>query len=178
VGIEARDSLTSKDFLKSYSISTFEGRVNYLDLTEKGDKVLQEMGYIITRKREGGPEHEYWKLRIAEHLRKNGYETKIECPLGEGKTVDIVASRDGQNIAIEIETGKSNAVENVLKNLNKEFSIIIVVPLNAKARAEILERTKRLSIYDSHKTEVLELKELFQVFPGLCHRLGRSRLDH
>jgi len=41
-----------------------------------------EVGYKITRRREGGPEHEYWKYRIAEYLRQKGYKIEIENPIG------------------------------------------------------------------------------------------------
>jgi len=69
-----------------------------------GEKALRKMSYKITRRREGGPEHEYWKYRIAEHLRRNGFEIEIESPIGEGKAVDISAVKDGRKVAVEIET--------------------------------------------------------------------------
>ena len=136
-GNKIRDSLISNGFLKSHDISTFEGRVNYLDLTDKGEKVLQEMGFKIEKKREGGPEHEYWKYRIGELFKGKGYQVEIEKPVGEGKTVDIVASKDGEKLAIEIETGKSDLMTNLLKNMNDYFSEIIFIPLTKMAEKEL-----------------------------------------
>jgi hypothetical protein len=75
-----------------------------------------------------------------------------------------VASRNEEKIAIEIETGKSEVNVNILKSLNEGFNKIIIVPLNIKAKIEILENIKRLPLYNSCKTEVLELKELFRLF--------------
>jgi hypothetical protein len=80
-GNKIRDSLISNGFIKSYVISTFQGRVNYLELTENAEKILQEMGHKVESKREGGPEHEYWKHRIAEHLKNKGHEIEKGRPL-------------------------------------------------------------------------------------------------
>jgi len=159
-GNRIRDTLISKELLNSYSLSTFEGRVNYLDLTEMGEKALREMGYKIEKKREGGPEHEYWKHRIAKHLKKKGYEIEIESPIGEGKTVDIVAYKGEEKIAVEIETGKSDVFENILKNLNGGFSKIIIVPLSDKIERKYFTMVQELSVYNSHEIIFLKPRDI------------------
>jgi Holliday junction resolvase-like predicted endonuclease len=162
-GNRIRDTLISKELLNSYSLSTFEGRVNYLDLTEMGEKALREMGYKIEKKREGGPEHEYWKHRIAKHLKKKGYEIEIESPIGEGKTVDIVAYKGEEKIAVEIETGKSDVIENFLKNIDESFSKIIFIPLTKMAEKELqiytfqIDRMKKLN-----RIQIITLKEILK----------------
>ena len=163
-GNKIRESLISKELLKSFLISTSEGRVNYLELTEKSVKALNEMGHKAERKRGGGPEHEYWKYRIAEHLKNKGYEIEMESPIGEGKTVDIVASKDNKKMAIEIETGKSDEIENILKNLVRGFTKIIIVPLRGKMKIDILEDIEGISLNNLDTIEILELKELFKLF--------------
>ena len=50
-------------------------------MTEIGGKALREMGYEITRKREVGPEHEYWKHRVAELFRGKGFRWKLKSRL-------------------------------------------------------------------------------------------------
>ena len=162
-GNRIRDSLISIDFLRSFSISTFEGRVNYLDLTEKGEKVMQEMGYKIEKKREGGPEHEYWKYRIAEHLRKNGYSIEIESSIGEGKTVDIVASKNAERLAIEIETGKSDINQNILKCFKMGFSKIIFVPIYQINRDIVLSKIKESPKIDFDRLKISSPKEIFDL---------------
>ena len=67
-------------------------------------------------------------------------------------------------VAIEIETGKSNAIENILKNLNHGFSKIIMMPLSAKTKSEIPIKVKELPVCDSHKVEFLNLRDLFKAF--------------
>ena len=162
-GNRIRDTLISKELLNSYSLSTFEGRVNYLDLTEMGEKALREMGYKIEKKREGGPEHEYWKHRIAKHLKKKGYEIEIESPIGEGKTVDIVAWKDDEKMAIEIETGKSDVLKNVEKCAYLRFSRPILVCLNERIMEKLKSDIKKLMIEGNSKTEVLSLKDFFNM---------------
>jgi len=39
----------------------------------------------------GGPEHRYWKKRLAEHLRACGYDVTEEYSIGGGKAIDLVA---------------------------------------------------------------------------------------
>jgi len=161
-GNRIRDTLIYKELLNSYSLSTFEGRVNYLDLTEMGEKALREMGYKIEKKREGGPEHEYWKHRIAKHLKKKGYEIEIESPIGEGKTVDIVAYKGEEKIAVEIETGKSDVFENVRKLSSSSFSEIWAVCLNEGARRALLVGCDKLDVADRGRVRIASPKEFLQ----------------
>ena len=35
--------------------------------------------------RKGGPEHEYWKNKLAEYFRERGYKVTEEKPIGGGK---------------------------------------------------------------------------------------------
>jgi hypothetical protein len=159
-GNRLRDTLISKELLNSYSLSTFEGRVNFLDITSKGEMVLRDMGYQIENKRGGGPEHEYWKHRVAELFREKGYQVEIEKPIGEGKTVDIVATKEGERLAIEIETGKSDGIENILKNLNGSFSKIIIVPLSDKIERKYFTMVQELSVYNSHEIIFLKPRDI------------------
>jgi len=163
-GNRLKDALLSNRIIESHNIPTLEGRTIYVEITEKGEIILREMGYSIERTRQGGPEHEYWKHRIAHFLRCKGYTVEIEKPIGAGKTVDIVASRDKESMAFEIETGKSDLDENMQKNICCDFSRIIFVPLNATAEGEIYKTAKGLHICDSQKIEVLQLKGIFRVF--------------
>jgi len=162
-GNKNRDSLISKGLLESFSISTFEGRVNYLDLTKRGEAELQEMGYKIERRREGGPEHEYWKYRIAENMRKRGFEIEIECPMREGKTVDIVASKDNARIAIEIETGKSDVAGNIRKCSSNGLSEIWVVYLHENVMRRVQEECEKVDIKGFERIKIVSPKEILML---------------
>jgi len=91
----------------------------------------------------GGPEHRYWKKRLADRLRASGYDVTEEYPVGGGKTIDLVAERDGKRIAFEIETGRSDAAANARKCLEAGMDRVIVVAVSAGIR-DRLARTLRL----------------------------------
>jgi hypothetical protein len=62
--------------------------------------------------------HEYWKQRVSEQLEGQGYHVVLESERGDGRgTMDISARRGRENLAIEIETGKSDVVANVQRDL-------------------------------------------------------------
>ena len=84
--------------------------------------------------RKGGPEHEYWKDKLRDYFREKGYKVVEEKPIGGGKSVDLVAENDKEKIAIEIETGKSDAFHNLAKDLEKDFDKVIVVELKRKGK--------------------------------------------
>ena len=95
---------------------------------------------------------------LAEHLRASGYHVTEEYPVGGGKTIDLVAERDGKRIAFEVETGKSDAAANVRKCLEAGMERIIVVAVSAGIH-DRLARTLRLrpgvELRDGH--EVLQV---------------------
>ena len=74
-----------------------------------------------------GLEHEYWKRLTAERYRAQGYTVEEGVPIGGGKAVDLVATKEGKRIAIEIETGKSDAEGNERKCRGAGFDETLVV---------------------------------------------------
>jgi len=53
-----------------------------------------------------------------------------------------LAEKDGKRIAIEIETGKSDAVYNVRKNLEAGFGEVVLVDLNNKIKKTIIHEVR------------------------------------
>lgn len=113
------------------NLSSGKGKIKGLLLNDRG---METLGIDPGKsRRHGGPEHRFWVTRIAEHLKANGYSTAIEVPVGKGKTIDIVAKRDGKQIALEIETGKSDAAGNVRKCLKSGVDKVFVIATSRKA---------------------------------------------
>jgi len=133
--------LLNRGLILSCPIVVGRSRIKILALTELGKSALGIDEPDADRL--GGPEHRYWKKRLAEHLRASGYAVTEEYPLGGGKTIDLVAERDGKRIAFEIETGKSDAAENVRKCLGAGVERVIVVAVSAGVH-DRLSRTLRL----------------------------------
>ncbi len=151
--------LISSQFLISSSVSTGKGRVRYLELSDKGKEILRKMGHTIEDQRKGGAEHEYWKYKIADLLKSKGYEVHLEKPLDNGHAVDIVAAKDGRKLALEIETGKSDALENIKKNLEAEFDSIYSLGINDAVVTKIGKLIRRSDIGNNDRVRICSVRE-------------------
>lgn len=54
---------------------------------------------------------------MAAGLKANGWTVQIEAPIGGGRQIDLVAEKNGQRIAVELETG--SAREGMVANIRK-----------------------------------------------------------
>jgi len=132
-GNKAKDFLIEKGLIEAKDFPTQTGRIKLLIPTEKSRTLLEIFGVNPNfSHRKGGPEHGYWKDRLADYFREKGYRVTEEKPIGGGKSVDLVAENDKERIAIEIETGKSDAFYNLTKDLKEGFDKVVVVNLKRK----------------------------------------------
>jgi len=144
-GNKLKESLLQKDLIEVKDLPTPTGRIKYWVLTAKAKDVLRELGINPNVSfRKGGPEHQYWKRKIAEEFQRRGYKVTEEYPIGGGKTIDLVAVNDKERVAIEIETGKSDAVSNVKKALDSGFDRVICIPVNRRISQRISRVIKGL----------------------------------
>ena len=149
VGNNIQKSLVSKGLVYIINLSFYKGGVKGLLLTEKGEKSL---GIISSHSnRNGSPEHKYWVKVVAEHLKKQGYKVTEEAPIGGGRTIDVLAGKNGRNIAFEIETGKSDVEANVKKCLDAGINKVVVVATSAHAYNNI-----RFDIGNMPKVDVIK----------------------
>jgi len=134
-GNTLQNSLLHSFFISFSFVILPRGRIKILKLTEKGEKVLG----INTGEsdRHGGPEHRYWARRIADHLKAKEYKVLSEVPVGRGKTIDLLATKNHKQTAFEIETGKSDAVANVKKCLDAGLEKVIVIATSVPVRDKL-----------------------------------------
>lgn len=142
LGISRRKGNTLKEqcihqgLIGAVEIPTRSGRVVLLELTEEGRRTLRRNDHEVPdRSRWGGLEHEYWKAKVAEHLANAGWAVTLEEPVN-GFT-DIIARRDDNSIACEIETGRSDWRANVVKNVKKGRIPILLITTNDDAQREL-----------------------------------------
>ena len=151
-GNELKNSLLKKQFIDTEEISTKSGRVIVLKLTKEGKRICSEP---ITEKssdlRVGGVTHEYWKNKYAQILKEKGFEITFEKPIGEGKSVDVVATKKNIQIAIEVETGRSDILANINKCLQAKFDRIIVVAINEKIESKIKSLLENNDLHQNPK---------------------------
>jgi len=80
--------------------------------------------------------HSYWKHSYATWLTREGFDVTIEAPCGNGR-IDVLGKKDGLSVAIEIETGLSNAIDNVRRCLRERIRYVVVVATDQKALESI-----------------------------------------
>lgn len=97
-------------------------------VSEKGREQLAFLGVAIrSLPKNASLEHEYWKHRVAEEYRAKGYTVEEEVSIGDGRAVDLVATKGGKKTAIEVETGRSDAEGNVNKCREAGFDEVVTV---------------------------------------------------
>lgn len=130
-GTKLKRRLLERGLIEEERIRVPEGTVTLLELTEEGRRGLAAQDVKPKRlPKNASLEHEYWKHRIAEDYRRRGYVVNEEVAIGGGRSVDLVATKDGKRTAIEVETGKSDTEANLTKCKKQGFDRI--VQLHAK----------------------------------------------
>ncbi|MCK5423402.1 MAG: hypothetical protein KAJ08_14615 [Deltaproteobacteria bacterium] len=114
-------------------------------MTPKGKTVLRDIGHVIREKNEGVV-HRFWKNKLAEYYRKKGYEVLVEKEIN-GKP-DLIVIGGNKRVAVEIETGKSDAVANVVKNLKAGFDEIVCVGTDDKVCEKVRRELGRDGVCD------------------------------
>jgi hypothetical protein len=71
-------------------------------------------------------EHRLYQVLINYGLRQNGYKTKIEQNLGEGRRLDLYATKDSRKIGFEVVLTGSNDYSNLIPTLDSVDQVIVV----------------------------------------------------
>ncbi len=80
--------------------------------------------------------HEYWQRHYGSLFQDRGYAIELEAPRSGGR-VDVLATKEGKCIGVEIETGKSDAVANVQNGLRSRFAQVLVVATGEAALKKV-----------------------------------------
>lgn len=98
--------------------------------------------------------HEYWKHYYAEAFAQRGYRVQLEAPRRRGR-VDVLATNQSERVAIEIETGKSDAVGNVRNCLLSRFDRVLVVGVNRPAFEKVEMQIARAGLLIPRRVRVV-----------------------
>ena len=107
--------------------ATRSGQVVLYQLTDFGRSACSSIGVDPGAKSHESLEHRFWINRTAKHFEKKGYEVTYEHPVKGNGAIDILAQKPGVQVAIEIETGKSDIKSNLQKMLKGNFDRTILV---------------------------------------------------
>ena len=135
-------------------------RIVLFDLTNKGKATLRDLGHNIPNEREGIV-HKFWKYRIADYYKKQGYKVEVEKPTINGRADIIIQNQDGKT-AIEIETGKSDMIGNIRKRLDGDFDEVISVATNKSVEDKIRKQVAERGI-GNEKVKVMNVLGLTEI---------------
>ena len=159
-GNKVRDGLVRDKRIRIKALKRPDGMVKLFELTEDGKKEAERLGLKVQRTwRKGGLEHGYWVQEIARVLRGQGFAVAAEKGLGKGRCVDLEARREGRRTAIEVETGKSDPIHNVRKDMEAAYDRILVVCLAPGLRERVREQMQALRLDGKDRVALLELKD-------------------
>jgi len=150
-GNRTKEVLLSQRWVESQVVELDQTRKVLLKLTKK----VQEALGIERMTEYGSLVHEYWKRFYAQKYRDLGFKVDLEAPRKTSGRVDVVARKEGQTIAIEIETGKSDFISNVRQDLRSKYSRVIVVATDKVAFEKIERALLREGLLIEGKVEVV-----------------------
>ena len=163
-GNKVRDRMVQEGWIKVRCIKRPDGMVKVFELTREGKDRAGRIGIKVSGTwRHGGTEHGYWVKEMTGLLRRQGFAVQAEKALGMGKAVDLEARRDDQKIAIEVETGKSDVIGNIRKDLEAGFDKVMVVCLEDGLKSKILDKMKELNLNQTGQVAVVNLKQALDV---------------
>lgn len=127
-GNKVKSSLIRSGILNQCSVELGKTRKAVLTLTAKGNELSS---YVKTYGNESVA-HRYWKQFYAKRFSEAGYVVLEEATRKTG-TVDLLVARLDLVMAVEIETGKSDVVKNVVSDLTSGVSRVLVVATDKNA---------------------------------------------
>ena len=134
-----RESLASAGIIERVTIATRSGQMVLFQLADQGRTLCSLIGIDPGPKPRESVEHMFWVDRTAKYFEQEGYETTREYPVKGNGAVDILATRPGETVAVEIETGKSDTNENLTKIAHAGFDRIVLVA-TSPAASEVCQR--------------------------------------
>ena len=75
--------------------------------------------------------------------------------LRKSGNVDVVARKGAENIAIEIETGKSDIIRNVKQDLLSGFGKVLIVAVDKKALGKVERELAREGLIGFWRVEIV-----------------------
>jgi hypothetical protein len=141
-GNKYKNTLIAQGYIQPRKIITNKGWITLFDLTQKGRMTLRDCGCdekIISE----GIVHKFWKHKIADYYKDKGYKVLIEETIN-GRP-DIIVIDGNKKTAIEVETGKSDYMKNIERNLQAGFDEIICVATNTSVEQKIKSKIVHLS---------------------------------
>jgi len=144
-GNQFKNQLIVEDCIRPEKIVTTKGWITLFGLKQKANLILQDLGYEVSNTNEGIV-HKYWKHQIAGYYRAKGLEVAVEEKIN-GRA-DIIVKDGGRTIAVEIETGMSDAIGNIERASKAGVDEIVSVATTRAVEEKIRGQLKHVNIAD------------------------------
>jgi len=154
-GNAIRQHLAAAGIIKAVTIATRSGQVVLYELTDSGRTLCSSEHIEVRAKPRQSLEHRYWVRQTAKYFEKKAYDVKHEHPVKGNGAIDILATRGGRKVAVEVETGKSNIKANLDKIKNAGFDRIVFVATSSAAVSACQSAIEEVEYSDSETTELL-----------------------
>lgn len=132
-GNAIRQHLEKSNIIEPVRIATRSGQVTLYQLTDSGRKLCRSAAISVESSSRESLQHRFWVNHTARYLKDQGFTTTIEHKVDGNGFIDILAERDNKKTAVEIETGKSDITQNLLKIQHTDFAEIILVAVSPEA---------------------------------------------
>jgi energy-coupling factor transporter ATP-binding protein EcfA2 len=132
-GNAVREALASAGIIERVVVATRSGQVVLYQLADFGRTVCSSHHIDPGPRPRESLKHKFWVNRAARHFERAGYEVKCEHPVKGNGAVDILATRPGEQVAVEVETGKSNIKENLNKIKHAGFDRVVLLATSPAA---------------------------------------------
>ncbi len=154
-GNAIREALAAAGIIERIAIATRYGQVVLYQLTDFGRTACSSIGVEPGAKPRESLEHRFWINRTARHFEKQGYEVTYEHPVKGNGAIDILAQKPGVQVAIEIETGKSDIKSNLQNIIKGNFDRTVLVATTGDAVSTCQKAIDAMNEKDSKKIELL-----------------------
>ncbi len=153
-----KEQLIENDLLRAARAKV--GRTTRLRLhpTEEARRLLR---LDTTKGSTGSLMHEYWKRYYATELEKRGYHITLEAPRKRGR-IDLLAIKNSERLAVEIETGKSDVVHNVKQDILAGCHRVIVVATDETALKAVERKLAKANLLIPSRVEIVLKDGLFE----------------
>lgn len=127
--------------IERVTIATRSGQVVLFQLTDQGRVLCSSLGIDPGPQPRESLEHMFWVDRAVKQFEQEGYEVRREHPVKGNGAVDTLATRPGESVVVEVETGRSDTKENLAKIAHAGFDRIVLLA-TSPAASEVCRKAR------------------------------------
>ena len=132
-GNAIRQQLAAAGIIEPVAIATRAGQVVLYRVSDSGLSVCKSIGIEPGPSRRPSLEHEFWAAAAARHFEGRGYDVTREYAVAGNGAIDLLVTRPGERVAVEIETGKSDIKGNISKLRRADFDRVVLIATSPAA---------------------------------------------